>query len=318
MIKQILAFSRQVEHKLQPLQVKLIVKEALNFLRSSIPSTIEIQEEIDPDGCVIMADPTQIHQIILNLCTNAYHSMREIGGTLGVKLSTVRIDPSDEKVASLALMPGSYVRLEVSDTGIGMDDVTQKRIFDPYFTTRDKDQGSGLGLAVVHGIVKSHQGHITVYSEPGKGTTFNTYFPKIEMEPVALTEVSGKSILGGNERIIVVDNQAENIRVMVHLLESLGYRVTAFCSSTEAFEVFKSDPDNFDLIITDMTMPQLTGAELAKRVLMLRPQMPVILCTGYSELIDREKALAMGIREYLMKPVIRIELANIIRKVLDE
>ncbi|MFC1742914.1 response regulator [Candidatus Riflebacteria bacterium] len=318
LIKQILAFSRQVESEHQPIQIQLIVKEALKLLRSSIPSTIEIQQDIEPGCGPVLADPTQIHQVILNLCTNAYQAMREKGGILGITLTTVNFTAGDAIVTALKLAPGSYIRLEVSDTGPGMDRAIRERIFEPYFTTREKDKGTGLGLAVVLGIVKSHAGEITVYSQLGKGTTFNVYFPKLEMEIPAAEAMIPEQIPGGNERILVVDDQEEISNILKQILESLGYQVTDFSRSNKALEAFLKDPENFDLIITDMTMPDVTGAELAQRILKERPGLPIILCTGFSELIDREKAIAIGISEFVMKPVIKRDLAKMIRKLLDE
>ncbi|MDH4320260.1 MAG: DUF3365 domain-containing protein [Desulfobulbaceae bacterium] len=319
LIRQILTFSRQGEHKFQQIQLQTITKEALKLLRSSIPSSIEIKQRINPECSLVMADPTQIHQILMNLCTNAYHAMRETGGTLGVTLDEVVIHEGDY-FENIALIPGKYVKLEVSDTGIGMDKETRQRIFDPYFTTKKKGEGTGLGLAVVHGIVKGHNGHITVYSEPGHGAVFHIYFPTIEATSDAF-ESNIKELhipTGNNERILIVDDEISIIEVNRDILENLGYQVTTFTDSREALAAFHNNPGGYDLIITDMTMPHLSGTDLTKEIMAIRPGLPVILCTGHSELLNKDNAQAFGIREYAMKPITIANLARIVRRVLDE
>jgi phosphate/phosphite/phosphonate ABC transporter binding protein len=315
LVRQILTFSRHGEKKLLPLQPQLVVKEALKLLRSTVPTTIEFKLNID-EGCgAILADPTQIHQVVMNLCTNAYHAMREKnGGVLGVVLSSVELD-SEALQNKIDLQPGSYIRLEVSDSGQGMSTSVLERIFEPYFTTKAPGEGTGLGLSLVHGIVKSMGGGITAYSEIGTGTTFHVYFPRIVYEP-CLDASPVSSLAGGNERLLVVDDEETLVQLEQHLLESLGYQVTAATTSMEAWQLFKAHPDAFDLIITDMTMPQMSGLELAGKILEVRKDMPVILCTGYSELINEEKVKAMGICEYLMKPVSKNDLATAIRMAL--
>lgn len=318
LVQQILTFSRRSEHEKKPLQPHLIVKEALKLLRASLPATIEIRQEIPADCGTVMGDPTQVHQIVMNLCTNAYHAMRVSGGILGVKLQRVEVDAEDLKVATMNLAAGNYVMLEISDTGCGMDQATVERIFEPYFTTKPKDEGTGLGLSVVHGIVQSYGGHISVYSVPGQGTTFHVYLPRLAEESVAgeMGEGRPEPLPRGTGRLLVVDDEEEIGRLLHLLLQNLGYEVEVCTQSAEALARFAKEPQSFDLLITDMTMPNMTGFELASRVLALRPGMPIVLCTGFSEIVTREKALALGIREFLMKPVTLKELAHVVQKAL--
>jgi nitrogen-specific signal transduction histidine kinase len=315
LVQQILAFSRQSEQERQPVLIHLIIKEALKLLRASLPSTIEIRQNIRTDLGAVLADPTQIHQVMMNLCTNAHHAMSEKGGMLGVTLSDVELDVK-EVVAYPDLKPGSYLKLTVSDTGQGMDPNVIERIFDPYFTTKEKGVGTGLGLAVVHGIVKSHGGMITVQSEKGKGSAFQVFFPvvKTQVKPEAKTM---ESLHTGNERILFVDDEQALVDLGKKMLESLGYRAECRMSSIEALESFRSQPDKFDLVITDMTMPNMTGERLAKEMMGIRPDIPIILCTGYSERITREEAMELGIKEFVLKPFKINDFANTIRKVLD-
>jgi len=317
LVQQILAFSRQSPKERKPLQPHLVVKEALKLLRASLPSTIEIREKISSSCGAVMADPTQLHQIIMNLCTNAYQAMREKGGVMGVSLMSTTIGEEDSKVISAELAPGEYVLLEVSDTGCGMDRTTLARIFEPYFTTKATGEGTGLGLSVVHGIVKSHKGQITAYSEPGQGTNFHVYLPRLpEMPDPAIEAVCGEPIPTGTERLLVVDDEGQITAMLQDILQNLGYRVTVSGSSLEALSLIEDNPKAFDLMITDMTMPGLTGLELTQKVLIIRPDLPVILCTGFSELINKEQAQAMGIRTYLMKPVSVRDLAQAVRNAL--
>ncbi len=317
LVNQILTISRQTEHELIPVKIHLIVKEALKLLRSTIPKSIEIKANINASGSVL-ADPTQIHQIIMNLGTNAYHTMREDGGVLSVSLSLVDISQEDQKVGSLDLTPGAYQQLVISDTGCGMDHATIKRIFEPYFTTKKMGEGTGLGLAVVHGIVKSHKGHIYVYSEVGKGTSFKIYLPCFETADSAKKEtMDSQQIPGGHEHILIVDDEEPIVHMETKLLEGLGYRVTATTSSTRLRNIFLDSPDDFDLIITDMAMPEINGADLAKDLLNIRPDLPMILCTGFSDRINEKIAKSIGIKAFLMKPVILKNLAIKVRKVLD-
>ena len=316
LVKQILTFSRQSEQERKPMQLHYIVKEALKLIRASLPTTIDIRQNISTNGTTILADPTQIHQILMNLATNAHHAMREKGGVLEVALAPVELD-SNEVAAYPDLKPGSYLKLSMSDTGPGMDLSTKERIFDPYFTTKEKGVGTGMGLSVVHGIVKGHDGAIAVFSEPGKGTTFHVLFPRIEKEIEYKAEALEPLPLG-NERILFVDDEKALVDLGKKMLERLGYKVFPRTSSIEALEAFRADPRKFDLVITDMTMPNMTGDELAEEIMAIRSDTPIILCTGFSERITKEIAEEMGIREFAMKPLLMSDLAKIIRKVLDK
>ena len=314
LVKQILTFSRQVLRECKPIQIKPITKEVLKFLRASLPTTIEIQQDIQSDA-LIMADPTQIHQVVMNLCTNAEHAMRAKGGVLGVKLTEVKLrrDFLDDHPE---LKPGNYLELTVSDTGHGISAHILNRIFDPFFTTKKTGEGTGMGLSVVHGIVRSCGGTIAATSEPDKGSTFRAYFPVIDrqIEPATAAE---EPIPSGNERILFVDDEPALTNIGKQTLESLGYDVQTRTSSIEALELFKAQQDRFHLVITDMTMPNMTGEELAQELMHIKPSIPIILCTGFSAKIDDRKASAMGIRAFVLKPMVLREIATTIRKVLD-
>ena len=317
LVQQILTFSRQAPQEKKPIQPHLVLDEVLKLLRATLPSTIAIREEIPSDCGTILVDPTKFHQIIMNLCTNAYHAMRETGGVLGVSLAKVAIE-EDSRVPSFNLAPGKYVVIEVSDTGCGMEKETLAHVFDPYFTTKAKGEGTGLGLSVVDGIVKSCQGNITVYSEPGKGSSFHVYLPRIADTPSSVEAGSSETVPTGTERVLVVDDE-EMIAMMLQLvLQDIGYQVTFSCNSLEALARIEQDPHSLDLLITDMTMPNLTGFELAKKALNIRPDLPIIICTGFSELLNKEEALALGIRGYLMKPVSLSELGQAMRTALEK
>jgi len=317
LVKQILTFSRQSKKELLLIQPDIIIKEALKFLRASLPTFIEINTSIQKCG-MIHADPTQLHQIIMNLCTNAYHAMRESGGVLRVTLAPVTIEKGDLRVENLDLIPGTYLILEVSDTGHGMHKKTVEMIFDPYFTTKKEGEGTGMGLSVVHGIVKSYGGHVFVYSELEKGTTFKIYLPCIVSEETSRQSKIVSSYPGGAEKVLIVDDEDVIVQMERQMLESLGYKVTALTSSKEAWDVLQKQPASFDLVITDMTMPNITGIELAQRYLSLRPDASIILCTGFSELINGESSKDLGIRGFIMKPVLKKDLATAVRKALDE
>lgn len=315
LIKQILTFSRQMDQEQKPVQIFAIVKDSLSLLRASLPKTIDIRQHLDPRCGVILADPIQIHQILINLCTNAYHAMQDKGGVLEVRLEAVAIDRDFARIHA-EIDEGPHVRLTISDTGCGMDQATLERIFDPFFTTKTVGNGTGLGLSVVHGIVKTLDGAITVYSEVGRGTTFQVYFP--QHQKAATPEVVPvESVPVGQEHILFVDDEKEISQIGQKLLERLGYKITARASSLEALEIFRNNPALFDLVITDLTMPQMTGLELAKELLGLRPEMPIILTTGFSEATVIEKARKIGIRECIMKPIVLRELGKVIRRVLD-
>jgi PAS domain S-box-containing protein len=317
LVKQILAFSRQGQQERKPLDIRPIVKEGIKFLRASLPSTIEIRQSIEGELGVIEADPTQIHQVLMNLCTNASHAMRERGGILEVSLTKFDLLPGLSSPYP-AMGPGPYLKLRVKDTGSGIPAEVLPKIFDPYFTTKEVGEGTGLGLAVVHGIIKSYKGGITVSSEPGKGTTFEIYIPRIETPKVPIPSDHKEPLpLGGRERILFVDDESAIAEIARSILEHLGYEVEVRTSSIEAREKFRANPDRFDLVITDMTMPNMTGDRLAQEILSIRPGMPIILCTGFSELITEEKARALGIQEFIMKPLVMKDLAVVIHRALD-
>jgi len=316
LVNQILGFSRQTDQERRPLELGPIVKEALKLLRSSLPSTIEIKRHVTTSPAVVLADPTQIHQLIMNLCTNAAHAMRRDGGVLEISLDRVELDESSAN-QYMELVPGRYQRLAISDTGHGMDQKTLERIFEPFYTTKQPGEGIGMGLAVIHGIVKSHEGAITVHSEPGGGSTFRVYLPEIQMQAKGEPSAAAESIPGGNERILFVDDERFLMDIGRQILEGLGYRVTGLTSATEALDLFRKAPDEFDLVITDQTMANMTGIHLAEEMLMVRPEMPIILCTGFSHEANAEQALAHGIKRFLMKPVTAREVAKVVREVLD-
>jgi PAS domain S-box-containing protein len=316
LVKQILAFSRQDETERIPLQPALIISEASKMLRSSLPATIDIQLHIDQKAGFVLADPTKIHQILMNLCTNAYHAMEETGGILTISLK--RENPIwDDFTNSADLMPGEFLRLSVADTGAGIDPEIREKMFEPYFTTKPVGKGTGLGLSIIHGIVKSYGGLISCYSQPGEGTCFHVYLPVIEETSVS----EGKHAdckLSGSERVLFVDDEKIIADMGKSMLERLGYNVTIRTNSLEALNTFQNEPDAFDLIITDQTMPNMTGGDLARRILKIRPGMPIILCTGYSSLITEEKARSFGIKGFATKPLAKNDLAVLIRKVLSE
>ncbi len=316
LVTQILTFSRQTEQSKRPLQISYIVKEALKLLRSSIPTSIEIKQSFDSQGN-ILADPTQIHQIVMNLATNAYHAMLETGGILAVSVQEVTIGEKD-MISELKITPGEYIRLEVSDTGYGMDETTKDKIFEPYFTTKEVGKGTGLGLAVVHGIVTSHNGHINVYSEPGQGTTFHVYLPLVEEKADHyLPPAAEEPVRGGSERIMFIDDEDIIADLAAEILGTYGYKTTIFTNSVQAMEDFLKNPDGYDLVITDMSMPHMTGLQLTEKIKEIRPALPIILCSGYSEIIYKEKALTLGISKYIQKPLIMDDLARVVRELLD-
>ena len=317
LVRQILTFSRQVEGERKPVQVHLIVKEALKLLRSSIPSTIKIREDIDTKSGMVIADPTQIHQVIMNLCTNAYQAMDDHGGLMHVVLEKVMVDSDFIKIHP-QLQEGPYIRLSVNDTGEGIDSQTLERIFDPFFTTKSQGKGTGLGLATVHGIVTNLQGIIHVDSTVGQGSTFSVYLPCTEKG------ISDQKIMkegfphGQGERILLIDDETSIVQIEKQMLEDLGYIVTIKTDSIEALESFRMLPDQFDLVITDMTMPNLTGVDLSHRILEIRPDIPIILCTGFSDKINKERAQELGIQEYLEKPFDKAAFAWAINRALHK
>jgi PAS domain S-box-containing protein len=316
LVQQILTFSRQEGQQRCSLEIKSIIKETLKLLRASFPSTIEIRSCINTEGSVI-ANPTQIHQVMLNLCTNAHHAMRENGGSLEIKLEDVHLTLSESKFAP-SLTPGSYVCLTISDTGHGMTREILDRIFEPYYTTKPEGEGTGMGLSVVHGIVKGQGGDITVESEPGKGTVFKVFFPKNqEINPKKEIIKNFVQLPKGNERILIVDDEKTVTDVMEQMLVDLGYRITSHNSSLEALELFRLSPFSFDLVISDMTMPKITGAKLVNEIHRIRPGIPVIMATGNRKEINHEQAKAFGIRFFLLKPPSLEDLSRAVRDVLD-
>jgi CheY-like chemotaxis protein len=284
-------------------------------LRASLPSTIEINNSIK-SNLAVMSDPTNIHQVIMNLCTNAGHAMQENGGLLAVGLTDVDLDP-DFANHHPGLNPGKYVRLTVSDTGHGMSPEVIERIFDPFFSTKKKGEGTGMGLFVVHGIVKSQGGTLIVDSTPGQGSVFNAFFPAIQSEWVPDSE-NANLLVTGTENILFVDDEAFQADIAKQMLSRLGYRLTTCTSSVEALEFFRQSPEKYDLVITDMTMPHMTGDVLARELITIRPDIPIIVCTGYSDRVNTEIAGEIGIRELVMKPVVMKDIAHTIRRVLDE
>jgi ABC-type amino acid transport substrate-binding protein/signal transduction histidine kinase/ActR/RegA family two-component response regulator len=317
LIKQILTFSRQTGHDAEPVNLKALVKETLRLMRSSLPLAVEIRESIDPNVGDIIGNPTQIHQLLMNLCTNARHAMRERGGILTVSVDEVRY-PDGTALEGHPMESGTYIRLRVGDTGQGIQESIKSRILEPYFTTKAPDEGTGLGLSVVHGIVKKHGGHLTFSSEVNKGTTFQILFPGQSAATADETVEPEQIAQGGTEHIWVLDDDNVIAQMMQRMLKNLGYNARAFTRSDQLIGEFKKNGGRVDLVITDMTMPNLTGVELARQLIDLRADIPIILCSGFDETIDEAGAKEFGIREYLMKPVDMKELAGVVRKVLDE
>jgi PAS domain S-box-containing protein len=313
LVKQILAFSRPGDLKLRPLKLGLVLREAFQMLRSTFPTSMEIRFNVLSEG-MVQADVTQIQQLLINLFINASRAMRPEGGILEISLTDIEVDAS---FSHLNLAFGPYIKLSVSDNGSGMPPEVRERIFEPFFTTKGLGEGTGLGLAVVYGIMQGCGGAITVESEPGQGSTFHLFFPRIQDTVSAEPSLP---LLGplGKGRILFVDDEPEMVKLAQQMLEYLGYQVIGLTSSEKALKVFRAQPENFDLVITDQTMPQMSGARLAAELMRLRPDIPVILCTGYSEVITAEKAQEIGIKTILMKPVGASELARVIRRVLEQ
>ena len=319
LVRQLLTFGRRTEYERKPIRIGELVQEALELVGALIPSTIRIKEELDLDAGIVEADPTQIHQVIVNLCTNAAHSMKEDGGILTVAVRNAS-GLRDKGAGPLAVQPGDYAEVMVEDTGKGMPPEVMERIFEPYYSTKSGGEGSGLGLAVVHGVVKSHGGGIEISSEVGKGTRVNVYFPLSRQ----VEEVQTESNLelppprGGAERVLYVDDEPAIADVGKQMLERLGYHVTAKTHSGDALRTFVSAPADFDLVITDITMPGLTGEKLAEEIMRVRPDIPVILCTGYSERVSEEFAERLGVRRLMMKPFTIKDLGLVIGEVLGK
>ncbi len=315
LVKQVLAFSRKQVPELKPIKLSAVVREALKFLRASLPATIEIRENIAPNSGVVLSDAIEIQQVLLNLGSNAAYAMRDQGGELTVELAAVKIDEA-EAAQHPDLKPRPYVRLTVADTGHGIPPEILPRIFDPFFTTKLQGEGTGMGLAVVHAIVKRCGGAIAVRSQPGLGTTFSLFFPRTSDEPKE-REAPSVPIGRGTERILLVEDEEVQARSLHNILERLGYKVTFLTNSIVALDLFRSRPESFDVVITDQTMPHLVGSKLATAIMEIRPGTPVILCTGFSHEIDEATAKALGVREFMMKPFSVQEIASAIRRVLD-
>lgn len=316
LVKQILAFSRQEDQDLKPIYIQTLVKEVIKLIRATLPSTIEIRPEIEESDEKISGNATQIHSILMNICTNAYHAMRENGGVLGIAVKPVTID-AEAAESNLDLKQGRYLKLSISDTGHGMDEETLKYIFDPFFTTKGVDEGTGMGLSVVHGIVKSLSGAISVISEPGKGTTFVLYFPCLASENRSSRLTESTEVMG-RERILLVDDEEPIARIGKRGLERFGYNVTMKTSSYQALEAFREQPDEFDLVITDYTMPGMTGLDLASELLNIRPSVPIVLISGVGEAKMLDEVGKIGIRDFLMKPAVGYELAQAVRKTMEQ
>ena len=314
LVKQILTFARQTENDLKPIKVSIIAKEALKLLRSTIPTSITINHALESDA-VIMGDPSQVHQIFMNLCTNASQAMSEDGGVLTVHLSNFQTE-TDSIGKNGHLKSGDYLKITVTDTGTGIAEKNIEFIFDPYFTTKGIGEGTGLGLSVVHGIVKSYGGEIFVDSEPGRGSTFTIYLPVLK-KPAEVAPEAPETLPGGNERILVIDDEAVIARMCHQMLTNYGYQVTLQISSREALSLFKNHPEEFDLVLTDMTMPDMNGDKLAAEMKKIRPDIPVILCSGYSKNISEERISEIGINAYIRKPFVKNELLKTIRKMLN-
>ena len=315
LVNQMLTFSRQKEGEYKLLKPHVFVDDALNLTKSFLPPNIQIKENINQECGLLMVDPVQIHQVMMNLISNAYHAMEPAGGILEVGLDRVKINSGD---MMFPLKPGHYIVLRVGDTGTGILPEVQDRIFEPFFTTKQEGKGSGIGLSVVHGIVQSHNGYINVDSTPGQGSRFEIYLPASSESRLPDAESDGDEPLReGSERILLVDDDKKVAFMQQHMLEKLGYRVFCFLGSLQALEVFKNAPDQVDLVITDLTMPDMTGFELCTRICDIRPDIPVILCTGFGEHINRTKYHHHGIKGFLNKPVAVKDLSVLIRKILD-
>ncbi|MEJ2638750.1 MAG: response regulator [Desulfosarcinaceae bacterium] len=316
LVKQILTFSRQEQQELVAVQINSILKEALKLLRASLPATIEIRQHIN-SSATVMADPTQIHQIVMNLCTNASHAMEERGGVLKVMLADTTLS-ANQAARMPGMIPGKYLKISVCDTGEGIPPAAIERIFDPFYTTKAQGKGTGMGLAVVHGIVKSHGGLITVHSQLSEGTTFDVFLPIVDTARAEEQLPPNLPIPRGCETVLYVDDEVFQIEIGKEALERLGYKVVAHANSAKALDLFRESPMAFDLVITDMTMPDLTGDQLAREMMRIRPDIPIIICTGYSERLSEESAETMGIRGFILKPILIRDMAVTIRRILDQ
>lgn len=317
LVKQILSFSRVTEQEKRPVSMGLVIQECLKLLRASIPATIEIRLGMLFKDDVILGDANQIHQVIINLCSNAAFAMREKGGTIEISLTDEHIDSGHTLLTQNELQPGGYIRLSIEDTGCGMEPDIVERIFEPFFTTKGVGEGTGLGLSVVHGIVKRHNGAIKVYSVPEKGTAFHIYLPKDASREI-LQHKEKVQLQGGNESILIVDDEELLVEMSIGRLERLGYKAVGAMSGIDALEIFRADPDKFDLIITDYAMPGMNGFEFAKELLTLKPNATIALCSGLNEPVPTDQITGLGIKEFFSKPISKDDFAHLVRRVLNK
>jgi len=316
LVSQILIFSRKDKGRLESVHLPAIVTEALKMLRSSLPSTIEISDNMKPNFAFILADPVQIHSLIMNLCSNAAHAIGKDIGSIKIDVEDIEIDPKTA-AGHPDLSPGRYQKITLSDTGTGMTPEIMDRIFEPFFTTKEPGEGTGMGLAMVHGIVKRHKGAMSVQSKPGEGTRFDFLFPIIEKKEIK--EVKSPLLVpDGHGQILFLDDESDIVDMGKKIIESFGYQVVGVENSLEALEIFEKNPDSFDLVISDITMPNMTGEEFAKKIFSIKPDTPIILCTGYSDIISEDHAKKVGIKKYIMKPFSGQKMAEAIGEVLNE
>lgn len=317
MVRQILVFNRMEEQKKESMILGTIVEEAIGLIKQTLPASVTFRETIKSRQPV-MTDPAKIHQLVMNLCINAFHALPNGEGEIHASIEDVRVTESDAVIRP-AIAPGGYAKLTIRDTGCGMSADVMERIFEPYFTTKTSEQGTGLGLSIVRGIVENHEGHIRVQSEPGRGTTFEIFLPVIETRPnEPMVRDAEKFARKGTETILLVDDERQGVLVFSKMLESLGYSVVTEMSPTAALERFQRSPETYQLLITDLTMPEMNGVDLAKRITRIRPNLPVVLMSGFSGPVDRETMASAGIAATIMKPCLKIDLANTVRDLLDE
>jgi CheY-like chemotaxis protein len=317
LVKQILAFSRRTDQAHSPVQIAQVAKDAFKMLRASIPATVEMRLAIEDENVRVMASEIQLHQVFMNLCTNAAHAMAEKGGRLDLQVTAVSLSQVDCGVYP-ELKPGRYIRIMVSDTGTGIPRRIIERIFDPFFTTKPVGKGTGLGLSVVHGIVQSHGGALKVYSEEGLGTTFHILLPQYLHKAEAQAEVQDQGVALGSGKVLFVDDEEFIVDLGGEVLGSLGYTVVGVRSPEAALEEFRKDPRGYDLVITDYTMPGMTGIALCRELLQMRPEVPIIMCSGYAEAVSPEQASAAGVRAFVTKPLTRQQIGETVRSVLAQ
>ncbi len=317
-VSQLLSFSRKTELEKKPVDITMVIKESINLIRASIPSNIEIRQDVPETVDTILADATQIHQVLINLCTNASHAMADDGGLLEIILRSKMLEEKSDEI-NKGLLPGNYIELIVKDSGSGIDPDTHGKIFDPYFTTKEVGKGTGMGLSVVHGIVTNHNGGIFVNSKPGKGSIFTILFPTILEKPqLEIKKRPSKISPSGKETILFVDDEEALVNMSKMILEKFGYTIHTSTNPLKALAIFKADPDRFDLVISDMTMPRMSGVKLSEELRKIQSDIPIIICTGHSSLLNEEKAKDIDISAFAMKPIAMSEIAKLIRTVLDE